>query len=77
MNQKKEAYIMITKFQGQMTSSFYENIKYMDTTLPIHESFDIIRRSIKIADKQAVFYFIDGFTKWWNSVKNTGFFISN
>lgn len=63
MNQKKEAYIMITKFQGQMTSSFYENIKYMDTTLPIHESFDIIRRSIKIADKQAVFYFIDGFTK--------------
>lgn len=54
---------MITKFQGQMTSSFYENIKYMDTTLPIHESFDIIRRSIKIADKQAVFYFIDGFTK--------------
>ena len=54
---------MITKFQGQMTSSFAENIKYMDTTLPIHESFDIIRRNIKIADKQAVFYFIDGFTK--------------
>ena len=55
MNQKKEAYIMITKFQGQMTSSFYENIKYMDTTLPIHESIDIIRSSIKIADKQALY----------------------
>lgn len=54
---------MITKFQGQTTSSFSNTIQYMDAALPVNESFDIIRRDITIADRQAAFYFIDGFTK--------------
>lgn len=54
---------MITKIQGQTTSSFTQNIQYMDATLPIDESFDMIRRDIVIADRQSAFYFIDGFTK--------------
>lgn len=54
---------MITKIQGQTTSSFAQNIQYMDTALPINESFDMIRRDIVIADRQSAFYFIDGFTK--------------
>ncbi len=54
---------MITKIQGQTGTSFTRNTQHMDEILPIDESFDIIRRDIVIANRQAAFYFIDGFTK--------------
>lgn len=40
-----------------------ENVSYMNTILPVKESFDIIQRDIIIGEKKSTFYFIDGFTK--------------
>lgn len=40
-----------------------ENIAYMNSVLPIKESFDLIQRDIIIGEKKSTFYFIDGFTK--------------
>ncbi len=54
---------MIKKNRKQISREFKDNIAYMDTILPVKESFDIIRRDIRIGGKDAVFYFIDGFTK--------------
>lgn len=44
-------------------SSLEENVSYMNSILPVKESFDIIQRDIIIGEKQSTFYFIDGFTK--------------
>lgn len=46
-----------------------ENIDYMNTMLPIQESFDLIRRDIIIGERKSSFYFIDGFTKDETMVK--------
>ena len=40
-----------------------ENVTYMNSILPIKESFDLIQRDIIIGEKKSTFYFIDGFTK--------------
>lgn len=40
-----------------------ENIAYMNETLPIKESFDIIERDIVIGERESCFFFIDGFMK--------------
>ena len=40
-----------------------ENISYMDRTLPVGKSFDLIKRTIEIGERKAVLYFIDGFVK--------------
>lgn len=40
-----------------------ENISYMNSILPVKESFDIIQRDIIIGERKSTFYFIDGFTK--------------
>lgn len=47
----------------QVTASVKENVAYMDKTLPVEESFDIIKREIRIGGREAAFYFVDGFTK--------------
>lgn len=47
----------------KVMSSLEQNITYMNTILPVDESFDIIRRDIEIGGKKSSFYFIDGFTK--------------
>lgn len=47
----------------QVTASVKENAAYMDAILPVEESFDLIKRKIRIGGREAVFYFIDGFTK--------------
>ncbi len=44
-------------------SSLQENVNYMNTILPIKESFDLIQRDIIIGERKSTFYFIDGFTK--------------
>ena len=40
-----------------------ENVSYMNSILPIKESFDLLQRDIIIGEKKSTFYFIDGFTK--------------
>lgn len=47
----------------KVTASREENTAYMNRTLPVKESFDIIQRDIYIGGRAASFYFIDGFTK--------------
>lgn len=54
---------MIRKSEKQVSENFAKNIEYMDFVLPVKESFDIIKREIIIGERNAVFYFIDGFTK--------------
>ena len=54
---------MIEKDPKKMGMSFAENIAYMEQVLPVKESFDVLRRDMQIGGRDAVFYFIDGFTK--------------
>lgn len=54
---------MVRKNEKKISASFEENITYMNEILPVTESFDIIRREVVIGEKQAVFYYIDGFIK--------------
>ncbi len=54
---------MIRKIKKEVGCSFKENIQYMDQTLPVEKSFDIIRREMEISGKESVFYYIDGFIK--------------
>ena len=54
---------MIRKIKKEVSCSFKENIQYMDQTLPVEKSFDIIRREMEIGGKESVFYYIDGFIK--------------
>ncbi len=54
---------MVEKNSKKLSSSFEENIRYMNEILPVKESFDIIRRDIVIGGKASVFYYIDGFIK--------------
>ena len=46
-----------------MYQSFEENKQYLSGSLHIGESFDIVSRDILIGEKNACFYFIDGFCK--------------
>lgn len=43
--------------------SYKENIAMVDETLRVKESFDMIIKHIRIADRKATFYCIDGFVK--------------
>ena len=54
---------MVEKNSKKLSSSFEDNIRYMNEILPVAESFDIIRRDIIIGGKASVFYYIDGFIK--------------
>lgn len=54
---------MIEKISKKVSDLFSENIDYMNEILPVQESFDMIRRDMYIGDRNATFYFIDGFTK--------------
>lgn len=47
----------------QISASYIENERYLDELLKIGQSFDIIKRKLKIGGHQAFFYFVDGFTK--------------
>ena len=54
---------MVEKNTKKLSASFEENIRYINETLPVKESFDIIRREMEIGGKASVFYYIDGFIK--------------
>lgn len=54
---------MIKKNEKKVSSSFEENIAYMEQSLPVQKSFDLVRRDMEIGGKEATFFFIDGFTK--------------
>ena len=52
-----------------------ENVKHMNSILPVKESFDLIQRDIIIGERKSTFFFIDGFTKDESMQKMiTGFF---
>lgn len=48
---------------GKVFDSLKANVDYINSILPVKESFDIIQRDIIIGERQSTFYFIDGFTK--------------
>ncbi|MBO5790657.1 MAG: spore germination protein, partial [Clostridia bacterium] len=46
-----------------LSASFKDNVAYLDQTLRVDKSFDLIRRTIKIGEDDVVLYYIDGFIK--------------
>lgn len=49
--------------QKSITDNFEENLKLFQDMLRVDESFDIIYRTIMVADRKTAFFFIDGFVK--------------
>ena len=47
----------------KLSSNYNENIIQMNRALKIPNSFDVVVRQIKIADRKAALYFVDGFVK--------------
>ena len=47
----------------KITASREESTSYMNQTLPIRESFDLIQRDLMIGERMASFYFINGLNK--------------
>ncbi len=47
----------------RFSNKYSDNVAYMDTTLGVGESFDIIKRDIGVANESFTFYYIDGFIK--------------
>lgn len=47
----------------KITASREESTSYMNQTLPIRESFDLIQRDLMIGERVASFYFINGLNK--------------
>ncbi len=45
----------------KITASVKQNVAYIDSVLPVEESFDILKREIRIGGKEASFYFISFF----------------
>ena len=46
-----------------MTASVKENVAYMNQILPVKDSFDLVQRDLVIGEREASFFFIDGFMK--------------
>ncbi len=49
-----------------------ENVAYMNETLPIQESFDLIQRDLLIGGRVSSFYFVNGFTSEEIDVEDHG-----
>lgn len=49
--------------QQKISTGLQENMEYFQERLGLRKSFDIICRTTMVADRQACFYFIDGFVK--------------
>ena len=47
------------KVTKQVKASLQENVTYLNSILPVSESFDLIQRDMIIGEKQSTFYFID------------------
>lgn len=48
---------------GKVFDSLKANVDYINSVLPIKDSFDLLQRDIIIGERQSTFFFIDGFTK--------------
>ena len=46
-----------------VTASVKENVAYMNQILPVKDSFDLVQRDLVIGEREASFFFIDGFMK--------------
>lgn len=46
-----------------LSREYKENVMALDSILRIEESFDLIKRTLKIGKDEAAFYYIDGFVK--------------
>ena len=46
-----------------VTASAKENVAYMTQILPVKDSFDLVQRDLVIGEREASFFFIDGFMK--------------
>lgn len=46
-----------------MSSSLPENMQYLNNRLEVNKSFDLVYRVIKVGERDACIYFIDGFCK--------------
>lgn len=53
----------IEERKGKMTASLQENVAYMNGRLAVDASFDLVYRVIRIGEREACIYFIDGFCK--------------
>ena len=51
------------KDRKKITASREESTSYMNQTLPMRESFDLIQRDLMIGERMASFYFINGLNK--------------
>lgn len=49
--------------QQKLSTSLEENQKYFRRILRTDKNFDIISRTTMVADRKAVYYFVDGFLK--------------
>ena len=47
----------------KMSALREENVSYLNSILPVQESFDLIQRDIYVGERTATFYFVDGFAK--------------
>lgn len=47
----------------KLSSNYIENVTQMNRMLRVPNSFDVVVRQIKIADRKASLYFVDGFVK--------------
>ena len=48
---------------GKVFDTLKANVDYINSVLPIKDSFDLLQRDIIIGERQSTFFFIDGFTK--------------
>ena len=46
-----------------VTASVKENVAYMNQILPVKDSFDLVQRDLVIGEREASFFFFDGFIK--------------
>jgi len=58
------------------TADYAENIRKMDAILAPQKSFDLIKRRLPIAEKEATFYYIDGLVKDDTMLKLMQYFLS-
>jgi stage V sporulation protein AF len=47
----------------QLCEKFADNVALLDSVLRVKESFDVLRKDLKIGNGEITFFFIDGFTK--------------
>ena len=48
---------------GKVFDTLKANVDYINSVLPMKDSFDLLQRDIIIEERQSTFFFIDGFTK--------------